>query len=341
MKFIYILLLASASAVSAQNIPDEDVKKKIRDIKLSEKYIYAEASSLDNPTTAKQVAIDKLKTSAVSLMAEDSQEKEKIKEKLNIIDSQQQVLEYNHGKLFKAFACILKDKLISTTKMAQVNEKSVEQPTTAISKAAIPAIPAENENDSLPMPTTLPNSAVVTTNQDSTTLVSADPNMPTESTFNVDANTAALVMEMLSMSDSKHGKAYKSAASQQVTTNTNNSVQTSPADTTKSSTKQSMDTIPEEHLKIINDLLSLDTYESAMLYLNAMKEDGRMMYGPLKKIFMPERAYMLILKDGKIVTVLNKGLKERLNLKTQELESLQKYIGYGIVWFQIYNRPKI
>lgn len=56
---------------------------------------------------------------------------------------------------------------------------------------------------------------------------------------------------------------------------------------------------------------------------------------------MPERAYMLILKDGKIVTVLNKGLKERLNLKTQELESLQKYIGYGIVWFQIYNRPKI
>lgn len=28
MKFIYILLLASASAVSAQNIPDEDVKKK-------------------------------------------------------------------------------------------------------------------------------------------------------------------------------------------------------------------------------------------------------------------------------------------------------------------------
>lgn len=339
-KFIYILLLAFASTTFAQNTPDEDIKKKIRDIKLSEKYIYAEASSLDNLTAARQVAIDKLKTCAVSLMAEDNQQKEVIKKKLNVIDSQQQVLEYNHGNLFKVFAYIPKDKLITIIQPAQANDKNTEQPTVTTPQAAIATVTVESEKDSLPVPATLPPN-ILTTDRDSTALPSVDPNMPTESTFNVDASTAALVMEMLSMSGSKHQKAYTPAENQQTIAETSNSTQAPSTNISDSPTKQLMDSIPEEHLNIINDLLSLDTYESVMLYLNAMKEDGRIMYGPLKKIFMPERAYMLILKDGQMVTILNRGQGKRLNFKTRELESLQKYIGYGIIWFQIYNRPKI
>lgn len=340
-KLIYLLLLASANTIFAQDVTDGEIKKKIRDIKLSEKYVYAEANSMESAAEAKQVAMDKLKASAVSLMAEDNQSKEKIKESLNLVESEQLVLEYSNGNLFKAFACIPKNKLVAVAEPVQASGENIEQPVAQGPQEAVAArVPAVVEADSLPAPVTLPPDAVAAT--DSIALSPADPNMPAENTYSVDASTAALVMEMLSMTGSKHQKAFTPAETEQAAVaNTDTIDQTVSADVPEAFPMQSMDSIPEEHLKIINDLLALDTYESVMLYLSAMKEDGRMMYGPLKKIFMPERAYMIILKDGQMVTVLNKGKGDRLNLKTQELESLQKYIGYGIVWFQIYNRPKI
>lgn len=337
-KLIYLLLLASANTIFAQDIPDEEIRKKIRDIKLSEKYVYAEANSVESPVDAKQVATDKLKASAVSLMAEDNQSKEKIKESLNLVENEQLVLEYSNGNLFKAFACIPKNKLVAGTESDQPNGENTGQPVVETPQEAVAAAMPVVETDSLPAPATLPPDAVAAT--DSIALIPADPNMPTENTFSVDANTAALVIEMLSMTGSKAQKAFTSAETKQATAVGTDTI-AHTTETAESLAKQAMDNIPEEHLKIINDLLALDTYESVMLYLNAMKEDGRMMYGPLKKIFMPERAYMIILKDGQMVTVLDKGKGDRLNIKTQELESLQKYIGYGIVWFQIYNRPKI
>ena len=46
----------------------------------------------------------------------------------------------------------------------------------------------------------------------------------------------------------------------------------------------------------------MDTYESAMIYLNAMKDDGRLMFGSLKKAIMLERSYLLIINNGKVET---------------------------------------
>lgn len=82
----------------------------------------------------------------------------------------------------------------------------------------------------------------------------------------------------------------------------------------------------------------MDTYESAMIYLNAMKDDGRLMFGSLKKAIMLERSYLLIINNGKVETILNKGLDERTNLKSLKQESIRKYIGYGIVWIQVFDK---
>ena len=35
---------------------------------------------------------------------------------------------------------------------------------------------------------------------------------------------------------------------------------------------------------------------------------------------------------------LNKGLDERTNLKSLKQESIRKYIGYGIVWIQVFDQ---
>ena len=53
---------------------------------------------------------------------------------------------------------------------------------------------------------------------------------------------------------------------------------------------------------------------------------------------MLERSYLLIINNGKVETILNKGLDERTNLKSLKQESIRKYIGYGIVWIQVFDK---
>ena len=73
-----------------------------------------------------------------------------------------------------------------------------------------------------------------------------------------------------------------------------------------------------------------------MLYLNAMKEDGRLMYGKMSTLRSPEEAYLIIVKNGRLVTVLNKGNKQRVNLRTQQSEDVQRYKGYAVIWLKVF-----
>ena len=38
----------------------------------------------------------------------------------------------------------------------------------------------------------------------------------------------------------------------------------------------------------------------------------------------------------KEITVLNKGAKERTNLKTNTADALKNYKGHGVIWFQVF-----
>lgn len=87
----------------------------------------------------------------------------------------------------------------------------------------------------------------------------------------------------------------------------------------------------------VNALLALDTYESVMLYLDAMQDDGRLVYGRIATLTSPEQAYLIIIKDGKLIAVLDKGKGQRLNLKTKEMEVVKKYQGHAIIWMKTFK----
>lgn len=100
--------------------------------------------------------------------------------------------------------------------------------------------------------------------------------------------------------------------------------------------------ISEEELETplsqdVSALLALDTYESVMLYLEAMQDDGRLVYGRIATLTNPEQAYLIIIKDGKLVAVLDKGKGERMNLKTKEMEIVKKYKGHAVIWMKTFK----
>ena len=96
------------------------------------------------------------------------------------------------------------------------------------------------------------------------------------------------------------------------------------------------DTLPEKHQRVIGDLLALDTYEGVMLYLNAMKEDGRLMYGKMSALRRPEEAYLIIVKNGQLLTILDRGNNPRTNLKTHQPEDIRKYKGHAVIWLKVF-----
>ena len=49
-----------------------------------------------------------------------------------------------------------------------------------------------------------------------------------------------------------------------------------------------------------------------------------------------DRCYLAIFKKSEVITILGKGDKERLNLKTNTEDSLNNYKGHGVIWFQIF-----
>lgn len=414
-RLLFLCLCALTTTLCAQSPQNDDIKKQIRDIKLSENYVYAEANSENSSEEAKQLALDKLYANAVSMMADHQMDKQAIQKTWENTIGDHTTLEYRTGPFYKAFVCIPKNSLVKeeeakpATETADnsaetpATEASVTAPVTVVPEvvtantpttetlvaepvaeespaAEIPATEAplaETPAMETPVPEAIANTPepLLPSVADSTTVaaapvlpdtvaapmpptaitlvealppLTADPNFPTPTEFDTDEQTAALFVKLLGLTSATPQPADNTPTEPVETTD---DIPDTPAEPEATDTESSMETataivtdprteLPEEYRKVLDDLLSLDTYESVMLYLSAMKEDGRMMYGPLKKIFMPERAYLLIVKDGKMVTILDKGKGDRINLKTLEQESVRKYIGYGIIWFQIYNKPK-
>lgn len=165
--------------------------------------------------------------------------------------------------------------------------------------------------------------------------------MPKEKAYSVDESTAALIFKMLPLADSKPSSTGKQNEEQTSADGSLTATETGTAEKQPAETAEVTDPwadITESARRVLKDLLAMDTYESAMIYLNAMKDDGRLMFGSLKKAIMLERSYLLIINNGKVETILNKGLDERTNLKSLKQESIRKYIGYGIVWIQVFDK---
>ena len=98
-----------------------------------------------------------------------------------------------------------------------------------------------------------------------------------------------------------------------------------------------VDNLIDAYQRVVDDLLAMDTYESVMLYLDGMKDDGRLIYGKMSTLVAPDEACFIIVKDGKLLAVLDRGKGEkRVNLKTHQQESIQKYKGCAVIWLKVF-----
>lgn len=341
MKRISLLLLLTSLTSICLAQQNDSIRSKVREIKLSEKYAYAESGSTTDFAEAKLAVGEKLHATAISLMAEHQKGKEEMKNIWAKVEKQKLFMEYTNGPLFKVFAYVPKSSLIEIPTKA---EAATNTATHAVSTPPQPALAVapivEDTLTDVPSVAETDSIIQIVAQQTGQPVTPQDSHVQKEKVYNVDENTAALILKMLPIADSKHSSTEKPDMSQSSADQAQAATEEKATEeqTAKVEVSDPWAGISENTRRVLTDLLAMETYESAMIYLSAMKEDGRLMYGSLKKVIMPERSYLLIIKDGKVETVLSKGTSERTNLKSLKQESIRKYIGYGIIWIQVFDK---
>ena len=315
-----MLLLSIPWAIAQTTPTDAETKAKIRKIKLSEQYIYTDAMSANSFDEARDMAVEELRIQVSSLLAEEGKGEAFAEEAMRRMDMSSKLLQYKQMGMFKVFAYIDKNILTSEATAEKQAETPVETPAvTAGQPATQEAVPA----DSAALATTpaTPTAVAEMEQEDSFTLEDTD----TTAVVTLPDTTAVAALPDTT--------AVAEAAEQEAVRPTKAIVTTPVSETVET------DSLFAPQLRIIGDLLALDSYEGIMLYLNAMKEDGRLMYGRISTLIRPEEAYLIIVKDGKLVTVLDQGDSgERANLRTHQQDNIRNYKGYAVIWLKVFDK---
>lgn len=318
---LFAALSLSVPWIIAQTTPtDAETKAKIREIKLSEQYIYTDAMSTNSFDEARNMAVEELRIQVSSLLAEEGKGEAFAEEAMRRMDMSSKLLQYKQMGMFKVFAYIGKNVLTSEATAEKQAETPVETPAvTAGQPATQEAVPAD--------------SAALATTPATPTAV---PEMEQEDSFTLeDTDSTAVVTlpDTTAVAALPDTTAVAEAAEQEAVRPTKAIVTTPVSETVET------DSLFAPQLRIIGDLLALDSYEGIMLYLNAMKEDGRLMYGRISTLIRPEEAYLIIVKDGKLVTVLDQGDSgERANLRTHQQDNIRNYKGYAVIWLKVFDK---
>ena len=315
-----MLLLSIPWAIAQTTPTDAETKAKIRKIKLSEQYIYTDAMSANSFDEARDMAVEELRIQVSSLLAEEGKGEAFAEEAMRRMDMSSKLLQYKQMGMFKVFAYVGKNVLTSEATAEKQAETPVETPAvTAGQPATQEAVPAD--------------SAALATTPATPTAV---PEMEQEDSFTLeDTDSTAVVTlpDTTAVAALPDTTAVAEAAEQEAVRPTKAIVTTPVSETVET------DSLFAPQLRIIGDLLALDSYEGIMLYLNAMKEDGRLMYGRISTLIRPEEAYLIIVKDGKLVTVLDQGDSgERANLRTHQQDNIRNYKGYAVIWLKVFDK---
>ena len=311
LSLLSILYLCVLTGLSAQTTTNDSVAKaQVREIKLSEKYIYAEAISSAGFHDATLAALDELRVNVAYLETDQGKSKKETQETLQRLNNLYQKITYRQMSLFKSFV------YVSLNALAGIKEEPA--PTQPISPETVAA-----PSDTTRIPPTTPKEVPepVETVQASDSIA---PDTPDEAEFTVKDTIPASTPDTTTVIEPDTTVAIVPDTTA-VTTPEIPASETAPADT-----------LPDKHQRVISDLLALDTYEGVMLYLNAMKEDGRLMYGKMSALRRPEEAYLIIIKDGQLLTILDRGTNPRTNLKTRQQEDLRKYKGHAVIWLKVF-----
>lgn len=314
MKKIKLLLLACLIPLAgiAQETP-EVVKAKIKEIKLSEKYVYAETTSTQSETEAQQNAVDLLRRNVLSLLTEKEGDPIKAEKVWSEKATNYEKLAVATDSLFRVFVYLPKESL---------------SPATAASTPALSEedflFKAPKEED------TRMDEATIQRFFSQMEMVEAKPQK-------VDSAVAEKAPVQVEVSETKQEETVE-ATPVEATPVEIAPVEAAPLEVApvEAVPVQVASPTPAPLRKELQEMLSLKTYKEVMAYLNREKGEGRAIYGRIKTMTAPAKSYLLVVRNGEMVTILDKGAGIRINLKTNQAESIRNYVGYAVIWFQLF-----
>lgn len=343
----------------AQEDAAEAVKKEIRDIKLSEKYIYGEGTSAKSLEVAHDIAAEKVHVNILTMLTDEGYSSKDANARWEELQASLKCLEYHQGPLYKSFAYLPEVALLKG-----ISADETEAPTEVVAENVVAEVvqiaeveqvveevaevfpPIEEQPQQVVVDTVaveqpqseevvVPEQTIVEVVEEvvvdtvaETQPVVEEVVLPSLLAAPIDTIEKVLPqipeeieeVEVIEVADVPAEEfSLEAAKPAQVVVN------------------HPYDEMPDYHQRIIRELLDMDTYDGIMLYLDTMKDDGRIMFGRVNTLINPEQAYLIIIKDGKLVTILNRGSGERTNLKTNTPDLLNNYRGYAVIWMKIYS----
>ncbi len=338
LSLLCALLLACTGCLAQTQKTDSVARAEIRKIKLSEDYLYADAMSGNGYAEAGTMAVEELRVQVATLLTEEQRDKDEVKRLVGGLEGLCESLRYSQMGMFKVFAYVSKKRVLG------IDEPAPSAPVSAVPAAATdqpdiaPGTPAEEAFTVDGPDVAAADAPSVPARPVAGQTVSASPSTLSEPAAAEPVAEAPVVpvppADTATVADAPSASVRPAAAEPVAEVPAVSSV---PADTSTvaSAPADDLELLPAADERVVTDLLALDTYESVMLYLDGMKEDGRLMYGRLSTLVSPQEAYLVIVKDGHLVTILDRGSGQRTNLRTRQPDNIQRYKGHAVIWMKV------
>lgn len=94
--------------------------------------------------------------------------------------------------------------------------------------------------------------------------------------------------------------------------------------------------LPDKARSLVTELLGLKAFSELVAVLEKEKSAGRLVYGSIKNATSLANSYLIVFKKENPVIVLGPGTDQRTNFSTDAPDSMMKYVGYSIIWFQLF-----
>lgn len=102
------------------------------------------------------------------------------------------------------------------------------------------------------------------------------------------------------------------------------------------SASTALNALPDKTRSVINELLGMKTFNELVTLLEKEKREGRLAYGSIKNATSLVTSYLIIFKKENPVVILSPGTDQRINFRTDASDSMLKYVGHSIIWFQLF-----
>lgn len=368
---LFFLLLTCAVGLNAQDIPsaeDAAKKKEINQIKLSEEAVYADVMQ---PAATPEEAIEQskartftlLQTHVVEAVVKDlNMSREDAKKLWSELESKCHHIVVSQMDMYRVFTYIMRADLMPGAAIAQPAETAVATevaPVVAVAVAqpvqAAPVVAAQ-PTDSALVAQAQPVEAVVPVAQpaDSTAVAEVPVAQP------ADTVAAAPVVQPVQPVQAAPVVAVQPVQAVQPVDSATVVVVAQPVQAVQAVPVQAAPVVavqpaqaaqpvvePEPEPEIVVEIPALcqtmidkGNMGDLMRFLNTEKNYQRLMYGNSSTMQYPEKCYIVIIdkETREIVSVLDKGQRERMNFITKEMDRYSNYRrgNYAAVFVQEY-----